>query len=151
MAILATASLHCRSGHTLPQNTLHLSMSQCRAGKTQWLHDYLGNNLPVLRQWAKKAVADLAESKPDSTPSLAGPMSHNCMAPRCASSNFVVSNGAYSSLVIQISVTTPSKFHQPPYRPRRDASLFVHTFQLRAERESYSTLPSKDTCAMWHS
>ena len=80
-----------------------------------------------------------------STPSLAGPMSHSCMAPRCASSSFVVSNGAYCSLVIQISVTTPSKFHQPSHRPRRDASLFVHTFQLR-ERESYSTLLS-----MWHS
>lgn len=39
-----------------------------RAGKTQWLHTYLNSSLPALPQWAKQAVAGLAESKPDFYP-----------------------------------------------------------------------------------
>lgn len=40
----------------------------CRAGNTQWLHEYLQHSLPALPQWAKKAVADLVKSKPDFFP-----------------------------------------------------------------------------------
>lgn len=36
----------------------------CRAGKTQWVHDYLASSLPALPQCGKKAVADLVESRP---------------------------------------------------------------------------------------
>ena len=40
----------------------------CRAGKTQWVHDYLASSLPALPQCGKKAVADLVESRPDFHP-----------------------------------------------------------------------------------
>lgn len=40
----------------------------CRAGNTQWVHEYLANSLPALPQCAKKAVADLVESRPDFHP-----------------------------------------------------------------------------------
>lgn len=40
----------------------------CRAGKTQWVHDYLASSLPALPQCGKKAVADLVDSRPDFHP-----------------------------------------------------------------------------------
>lgn len=40
----------------------------CRAGKTQWVHDYLASSLPALPQCGKEAAADLVESRPEFHP-----------------------------------------------------------------------------------
>jgi len=115
MYTLTAVFLHCCSG---PMFSHHLFLLQFlplqyRAGKTQWLHDYLGNNLSKLPQWAKKAVADVAESKPDFRPVSGWTQVSQLHGPKvCLMNLCFFSTAAYSNIGNQISVTTASNFCQ---------------------------------------